>query len=184
MAKHYGRSYITPKRTCNRHSKRLSSCAPNGENLRYVLTNTTSGYMLSQWNSSKTIPLISAGSNPSSTQINAATSNRYDHNATIAAKFTTAPTIRAGVVDDYIWGSNGSWPTGTSGPSYAYPAEVTIWKISVADATFGNVTYMKNIAIDDATTNQNEMFERASGSEHRFVTIEVPSCTFRIYNII
>ena len=39
------------------------------------------------------------------------------------------------------------------------------------------------MTIDDATTNQNEMFERASGSEHRFVTIEVPSCTFRIYNI-
>ena len=44
--------------------------APSGENLRYVLTNigTTANpsYALSQWNSSKTIPMIGAGSNPSS----------------------------------------------------------------------------------------------------------------------
>ena len=163
--------------------------APTGENLRYILTNignnTNPSYALSQWNSSKVIPMISAGGNPSSNQINASTTNRYDFYRIpiTGATWTTSPTIRAGVVGDYIWGSNGSWPTGTSGPSYAYPDAVTIWKISVAPATFGNITYMKNLAIDDAATNQNEMFERASGSEHRFVTIEVPSCTFRIYNI-
>jgi hypothetical protein len=158
--------------------------APTGENLRYVLTNTTSGYTLGQWNSSKTIPMTASGSNPSSTQINASTPARYDsYQIPISTKFSTPPTIRAGVVDDYIWGSNGTWPTGTSGPSYYYPSEVTIWKMSLNDATFGNLTYMKNLAIDDATTNQNEMFERASGSEHRFVTIIVPSCTFKIYNI-
>ncbi len=158
--------------------------APNGENVRYVLTNTTTGYTLGQWNSSKVVPMISAGSNPSSNQINASTPARYDkYQIPITAKFTTNPTIRAGVVGDYIWGTNGSWPTGTSGPSYAYPDQVTIWKMSIAPATFGNVTYQKNMDIDDETTNQNEMFERASGSEHRFVTIVVPSCTFKIYNI-
>ncbi len=163
--------------------------APTGENLRYVLTNkgntTNPSYALSQWNSSKTIPMISSGSNPSSTQINASTTNRYDYYQIpiTGATWTNGPTIKAGVVGDYIWGYNGSWPTGTSGPSYTYPDTVTIWKISIAPATFGNVTYTKNMAIDDSTTNQNEMFERASGSEHRFVTIEVPSCTFRIYNI-
>ena len=163
--------------------------APTGENLRYVLTNvgTTASpsYVLSQWNSSKTIPMISSGSNPSSTQINASTTNRYDYYRIpiTGGTWTNGPTIRAGVVGDYIWGTNGSWPTGTSAPSYAYPDTVTIWKISIAPATFGNITYSKNMQIDDATTNQNELFERATGSEHRFVTITVPSCTFKIYNI-
>jgi len=204
--------------------------APSGENIRYVVTNVartgaTPIYMLSAWNSSKVIPMINAGGNPSnlayvgnvpitparptntywngtawapmvittsafgtsysiptSTGIGSATSPSYEYNISMPY-FSTSPTIRAGVIGDYLWGSNGSWPTGTSGPSYAYPSEVTIWKISLKDATLGNVTYMKNIAIDDVTTNQNEMFERASGSEHRFVTLQVPSCTFRIYNI-
>jgi hypothetical protein len=161
---------------------------PTGENIRYVLTNAGTNaaprYILSQWNSSKVIPMISASSNPSTAQINASTSNRFDfYQIPIATQFSTAPTIRAGVIGDYIWGSNGSWPTGTSGPNYAYVDEVTIWKISVAPATFGNITYMKNLDVENEALNTNNMFERATGAEHRFVTLEVPNCIFHIYNI-
>jgi outer membrane protein assembly factor BamB len=163
--------------------------APNGENIRYSLlnvgTSASPSYVLSQWNSSKTIPMIGAGSNPSSNQINASTTARFDfYRIPLSFKFATTPTIRAGVIGDYLWGSNGTWNTGTSGPNYAYADEVTIWKISVKpDSTFGNLVYMKNMRIDDPATNQNEMIERATGAERRFVTILVPSCAFKIYDI-
>jgi hypothetical protein len=153
---------------------------PAGENLRYVLGGSNAnGYYLGQWNSSIAIQARS----PSSNQINASTINNYDWNMSLSFKFSTTPTIRAGVVGDFIWGSNGTWATGTSAPSYYYPDEVTVWKISLAPATRGNLTYMTNIKIDDAVTNQNNLFERASGPEHRFVSLEVPSCTFHIYNM-
>ena len=42
---------------------------------------------------------------------------------------------------------------------------------------------MKNLDIDDEATNQNNMFERATAAERRFVTLEVPSCTFHIYDM-
>jgi hypothetical protein len=207
--------------------------APEGENLRYVITNlgTTANpiYYLSEWNSSKVVPMIASGGNPTNLDIIAnvplspapantywngtawapavitvttipgygtftssgppailglatPTGPSYDYNVSLPY-FATTPTIRAGVVGDFIWGSNGTWATGTSGPSYYYPSEVTVWKISLKPQTFGNITFMANITIDDPITNQNNMFERASGSEHRFVTIEVPSCTFHIYNM-
>ena len=161
---------------------------PTGENIRYVLqnigTSSNPNYVLSQWNSSKVIPMISASSNPTSNQINASTTNRYDfYQIPTNIKFSTSPTVRAGVIGDFIWGSNGTWPTGTSGPNYAYPDEVTIWKISVKPESFGNLLYMKNLDVDDAARNTNNMFERASGPERRFVTLEVPNCAFHIYDM-
>jgi hypothetical protein len=42
---------------------------------------------------------------------------------------------------------------------------------------------MKNMDIDDESKNTNNMFERATGAENRFVTLEVPNCVFHIYNI-
>jgi outer membrane protein assembly factor BamB len=160
---------------------------PTGENIRYVFTNvgtpTSPSYVLSQWNSSKVIPMTASGQNPTSNQINASTTNRYDFYRIPTTTFSTTPTIRAALVGDFIWGSNGTWPTGTSGPNYAYPSEVTIWKISVKPENFGTIVYMKNLDIDDEATNQNNMFERATAAERRFVTLEVPSCTFHIYDM-
>ena len=208
---------------------------PNGENLRYVITNlgtnANPNYYLSQWNSSKVIPMISSGGNPTglayywqrtiiprtsehilernrmgtssgnchdnswlrhihilwTTMLASDLLHQQDHHMTTThrcqSNSATSPTIRAVHVGDYIWGTNGSWPTGTSGPSYYYPSEVTVWAISIKPETFGQLLYMKNLDIDDEATNQNIMFERASGSEQRFVAIEVPSCTFIIYDM-
>ncbi len=156
--------------------------AQSGETLRYVIGNNSFNFYLAQWNSSKTIPMVASGQNPQNTPINGGTSARYDYNVSLPM-FTSTPTIRAGIVGDFIWGSNGSWPTGTSGPSYYYPSEVTVWKISLKPETYGNITYMKNIDIDNEDLNTNNMFERASGSEHRFVTLEVPNCVFHIYDM-
>jgi hypothetical protein len=151
-----------------------------GENLRFVLGGSSAnGYYLGQWNSSLAI----SSRSPSQTQINASTIANYDWNVSLAFKFSTSPTVRAVHGSEYIWGSNGSWPTGTSGPSYAYPDQVTVWAISIKPETRGQLLYMKNIQIDDATTNQNIMFERASGAEQRFVAIEIPSCKFIIYDM-
>ena len=151
-----------------------------GENLRFVLGGSSAnGYYLGQWNSSQAI----SSRSPSQTQINASTIANYDWNVSLAFKFSTSPTVRAVHGNEYIWGSNGSWPTGTSGPSYAYPDQVTVWAISIKTETRGQLLYMKNIQIDDATTNQNIMFERASGAEQRFVAIEIPSCKFIIYDM-
>lgn len=163
--------------------------APEGENLRYVLGNSGStanpNWYLAEWNSSKTIPMIGAGSNPSSTQINASTPNRYDWNVSFPIVFTAAssPTIRAVKYQDILFGSNGSWPTGTSGPNYAYPSEVTVWAVSVKPGEEGRLIYMKNLDIEDEATNQNIMFERATADEGVFVAIKVPSCTFIGYNM-
>ena len=157
---------------------------PEGANLRYVLSgSTTNGYALGEWNSSKVIPMINSGSNPSSTQINASTINRYDWNVSIGKLFATAPTIRAARYGEYVWGSNGSWATGTGAPSYAYPDEVTVWAISTKPATLGQLLYMTNIKTDNPLLNTNNMFERASGSEQRFVSIEVPNCVWHIYDM-
>jgi hypothetical protein len=153
---------------------------PAGENLRYVLGGSNAnGYYLGQWNSSKAIQPRS----PSSTPVNASTISNYDWNQSLSFKFSTSPTVRAVHYGDYIWGSNGSWPTGTSGPSYYYPSEVTVWAISIKPESLGQLLYMKNLDTDDEATNQNIMFERASGAEQRFVAIEVPSCKFIIYDM-
>ncbi|MBT0159092.1 PQQ-binding-like beta-propeller repeat protein [Candidatus Bathyarchaeota archaeon A05DMB-2] len=160
---------------------------PAGENLRYVLTNlgtsANPNYYLAQWNSSKVIPMITAGSDPTSTAIDASLPSRYDWNVSFPIKFTTAPTIRAAKLGDILFGSNGSWPTGTSGPSYAYPDEVTIWAVSLKPGSIGQLIYMKNIDVDDAQRNTNIMFERASADEGVCVAIEVPNCKFIGYSI-
>ena len=153
---------------------------PAGENLRFVLGGSnTAGYYLGQWNSSRAI----SSRSPSQTMVNASTIANYDWNVSLGYKFSTAPSIRAVHGTDYVWGTNGSWPTGTSGPSYAYPDQVTVWAISINPTSLGTLLYMKNLQIDDATTNQNIMFERASGDEQRFVAIEIPSCKFIIYDM-
>ena len=157
---------------------------PAGENLRYVLSgNTNNGYALGQWNSSKVIPMIGANSNPPSTPINASTINRYDWNVSLGKMFATSPTIRAVYDNQYVWGTNGSWPTGTGAPSYAYVDEVTVWAISIQPGHEGQLLYMKNIDIEDEATNQNILFERATGAEQRFVGLKVPSCTFYIWDM-
>ena len=151
-----------------------------GENLRYVFSgSTTIGYGLGQWNSSRAI----SSRNPSQAQINASTLTNYDWNISIGKMFSTSPTIRAVHNLDYVWGSNGSWPTGTSGPSYYYPSEVTVWAISIKPESLGNLLYMKNLDIDNEQINTNNMFERATGAEERFVTLEVPNCIFHIYDM-
>jgi hypothetical protein len=207
----------------NPYQNTFEANQPNGENLRFVMTNKGSNvYDLSQWNSSKVIPMLASGGNPtgnmiranipitptrptttlpsgytwywsgsawtnvttaSLTGLNNGVSTAFDRNTTMTATFSTSPTIRAVHANDYIWGTNGSWPTGTSGPSYYYPSEVTTWAISIQAATFGQLLYMKNLDIDDEATNQNIMFERATGAEERFVTIVVPSCKFQIYDM-
>jgi hypothetical protein len=157
---------------------------PAGENLRYVLGgNPANGYYLGQWNSSKVIPMINAGSSPPSSDINASTADRYDWNVSIGKLFTTTPTIGAVHDNDYVWGYNSSWPTGTGAPSYAYIDEVTVWAISIQPGHEGQLLYMKNLDVDDAETNQNILFERATGAEERFVGLEVPSCKFYIYDM-
>jgi hypothetical protein len=151
-----------------------------GENLRYVLSgNTNNGYALGQWNSSKAIP----SRNPSSNQIDASGVDNYDWNVSIGKLFATSPTIRAVKDGQYVWGTNGSWPTGTSAPSYAYVDEVTVWAISIQPGHEGQLLYMKNIDIEDEATNQNILFERATGAEERFVGLKVPSCTFYIWDM-
>ena len=42
---------------------------------------------------------------------------------------------------------------------------------------------MKNLQIDDATANTNQLFERASADAGVFVTNEVPICKFHIYDM-
>jgi hypothetical protein len=151
-----------------------------GENLRYVIGgNANNGYYLGQWNSSKAIP----SRNPSSNQINASGIDNYDWNVTIGKLFANSPTIRAVNPGVYVWGTNGSWPTGTSAPSYAYVDEVTVWAISIQPGHEGQLLYMKNIDIEDEATNQNILFERATGAEERFVGLKVPSCTFYIWDM-
>jgi hypothetical protein len=151
-----------------------------GENLRYVIGgNANNGYYLGQWNSSKAIP----SRNPSSNQINASGIDNYDWNVTIGKLFANSPTIRAVNPGVYVWGTNGSWPTGTSAPSYAYVDEVTVWAISIQPGHEGQLLYMKNLDIEDEATNQNILFERATGAEERFVGLKVPSCTFYIWDM-
>ena len=152
----------------------------SGENLRYVIGgNTANGRYLEQWNSSKAIP----SRNPSSNQIDASTMSSFDWNVSLSFNWATAPTIRAVYDNQYVWGTNGSWPTGTSAPSYAYVDEVTVWAISIQPGHEGQLLYMKNIDIEDEATNQNILFERATGAEQRFVGLKVPSCTFYIWDM-
>jgi len=237
---------------------------PSGENLRYVFTNVgtpaSPNWYLAEWNSSRVIPLGSAGGNPTQlliegnipitpsqpttlpypyntfmtfsifgltprcawawggsswvivdTATNAIvdttattvghlvdtatiinTGNQlpsYDWNMTSPIEFTTAPTVAAAsLTNGILWGWNSSvgWPTGTSGPSYAYEDSVTIWAISLKPSSRGSLIYMKTFVTDDPATNQNIMIEHAdadAGSDGVFVTIEIPSMMFSIYDM-
>jgi outer membrane protein assembly factor BamB len=161
----------------------FDTMGPAGETIKYVFSGSVAnGYALGEWNSSLAIATRSVSSNLVNCTVNPL--NYYDWNVTLGKIFSTSPTIRAVHEGEYVWGSNGTWNTGTSAPDYAYVDEVTVWAISIKnDATLGKVLYMKNIDTDDATLNTNNLFERASGSEQRFVTIEVPNCVFHIYDM-
>ena len=147
--------------------------------------NTTNpSYYLSEWNSSKVIPMLSAGSDPSSATINAGTAARYDWNMSMPWNFSTTPTLRAAVLNDILFGSNGSWPYGTGAPTYAYPTNVTVWALSLKDDdTFGNVLYMKTISTDDVANNINNIIARVDGPDGVFVTVNVPVQSFTAYNM-
>ena len=159
---------------------------PAGENLRYQLVNkgTTANpsWYLSQWNSSKVIPASSDG-NGRMNNIDASTANRFDWNISIPWNFSTSPTIRAAKLGDVLFGSNGSWPSASGSPSYAYPDSVTIWAVSLNLGTLGQPLYFKNIPVDDAKANTNQLFERASADAGVFVTNEVPLCKFHVYDM-
>ncbi len=161
----------------------FDTMGPAGETIRYVLSgSTTNGYALGQFNSS----LLIQSRSPSSSLVNVTTnpSRYYDWNVSLGKMFATSPTILAVHNGEYVFGRNGTWNTGTSGPDYAYADEVTVWAISIKDdSSRGTLMYMKNIKTDDATLNTNNMFERADGASERFVSVEVPTCVFHIYDM-
>jgi outer membrane protein assembly factor BamB len=162
---------------------------PAGENLRYVLVNkgntTNPSWYLSQWNSSRVIPASSDGGTMNN--IDASTANRFDWNVSLSWSFATSPTIRAAKLGDILFGSNGSWPSASGSPSYAYPDNVTVWAISLNTTNtsnpLGSLLYMKTIPVDDVTLNTNYLFERASAAEGVFVANEVPLERFHVYDM-
>jgi hypothetical protein len=110
----------------------------------------------------------------------------YDWNMTSPIQFTTTPTIAAASLTTGIlwgWNSSAGWPTGTSGPSYAYEDNVTVWAISLNPSTLGQLIYMNTISTDDKTTNTNFMIEHADANAGVFVTMSVPDMTFYIYSM-
>jgi hypothetical protein len=109
----------------------------------------------------------------------------YDWNVSLPLSFATQPYVEgASLSQGYVFGWNitGGWPTGTGGPSYAYPEEVTVWAISIKPETAGQVLYMKNIKTDDAATNTNYMIEHVDVDSGVFVTMSVPDMQFSIYS--
>jgi outer membrane protein assembly factor BamB len=166
----------------------VQDSAGAGENVRYVLTNlgnsTNPNYYLAQWNSSKVIPMIGAGSNPTnlaiegncpitparvgslywngsawasvnSTLYSLVTSPAYDWNVSVALPASAVGgTVRAAQIGDILWGST-SWPTGTSSPSYAFQDNVTVFAISLNPSSLGQVLYVKTIPTDFVSTSTN-----------------------------
>lgn len=110
-------------------------------------------------------------------------SSSFDWNITMPWTFTAAPTIDAAKVGDMIWGYNGSWPTGSGSPSYAYPDAVTIWAVSLKPGSEGSPIYMRNLTLDDPIANTNNILQRSSVDEGVFVTLTIPTCSFNCYNI-
>jgi outer membrane protein assembly factor BamB len=164
---------------------------PAGEVLCFAFQNkgntTNPSYYLNQWNSSRTVPSVTAGADPSSATIDASTASRYDWNVSSPIKFTTAPTIRAASLDNQIlWGSNGSWPTGSGAPSYAYPDNVSIWAISLNPTTLGQLLYMSNFQTDDPVANTNNILVHSDadvGTDGVFVTEVLPTQQFVCYDM-
>lgn len=127
----------------------------------------------------------SAGIAVTTTVAGAAGGPSYDWNVSSPIQFSTTPNVAgASISKGYIFGWNGSWPTGTSGPSYAYPDEVTVWAISTKPETLGQLLYSKNIDIDDAETNTNFMIEHVDVDSGVFVTMSVPDMQFSIYDTL
>jgi outer membrane protein assembly factor BamB len=164
---------------------------PSGENLRYVLTNkgnsTNPNYYLAQWNSSKVVPMIGAGSDPTSSPINGGTANRFDWNVSMPWNFITTPTVAAAKLGDILWGFNASsgWPTGTSAPSYAFQDTVSVWAVNLNASVgpIGQALYMKTITVDNPDDNTNIIFEHADANSGVFVGLEVPTCRFHVYDM-
>ena len=104
----------------------------------------------------------------------------------------------ASITNGLLWGWNATgataygasangWPTGTSGPNYAYPANVTVWAIDInpSDSNFGHLLYSETLTTD-TNDNQNIMIEHADAdatSDGVFVTIAVPTMQFSIYDM-
>jgi outer membrane protein assembly factor BamB len=163
---------------------------PSGENLRYVLSNLAGrgeppNYYLAEWNSSKVVPMIGAGSDPTSRAIDGGAASCYDWNISMPWNFTTSATVAAAKLGDIVWGYNASsgWPTGTGAPSYAFQDEVTVWAVSIAPGSLGNVVYMKTLQVDNADENTNIIFEHADANSGVFVGLEVPTCRFHVYDM-
>jgi outer membrane protein assembly factor BamB len=131
------------------------------------------------WNGSMWIPTATR----TAQGFAAVTNPAFDWNVSLPWYFSTSPQIRAAKLGDILFGSNGSWPSASGSPSYAYPDQVTIWAVSLNPNTLGQAIYMKNLQIDDATANTNQLFERASADAGVFVTNEVPICKFHIYDM-
>jgi len=117
----------------------------------------------------------------------------YDWNISMPTQFNSAATgamTIAGVqLDNFLWGYNGSWPTGTSAPSYTYPDNVTVWAINLALGSngqpAGSLIYMTTITIDTGNPdNQNIMFEHADPNAGVFVALEVPSQTYFVWDML
>jgi hypothetical protein len=137
-------------------------------------------------------PLTLAGINPGGIPC-------YDWNVSLTYNgspfvFTTAPTIAAASLSrGIVWGYNGSWPTGTSAPSYNYPDNVTAWCIDMSQAaTTGKATllYVETIntelnptSQDPITGNQNLLYEHSDPNEDVFIAIAVPSQTYYVWNM-
>ncbi len=119
----------------------------------------------------------------------------YDWNVSMPSQFdspaTGAMTIAGVVLGNFLWGYNGSWPTGTSAPSYTYPDNVTAWAISLAPNSSGQpsgtLMYMTTIVTDTMDTpakdNQNILYEHADPASDVFVGIEIPSQTYYVWNM-
>ncbi len=107
----------------------------------------------------------------------------YDWNTTLPFSFSTTPyPAGASLEKGYLFGWNGSWATGTSGPSYAYQENITIWAISIKPDDYGHLIFMKTMSTDDAAANTNEMIEHVDVDQGVFVTMTVPDMIFNIYS--
>jgi len=169
--------YVAPLNITNVPSG-FEVVAPKGEVLRYAITNygTTANpaWYLTQWNSSKVFTSQNSGT------INASLPTSYDFNVSLSVSFTTSPTIRAVMFQDVLLGSNGTHPTGTGAPSYAYPENVTFWALSLKPGEEGRLLWMKTITTV-TPDNQNIIFSRAA--EGVFVFVKTPTCSFIGYDM-
>lgn len=131
--------------------------------------------------------MISSGSNPTSATIDASTAARFDWNISAPAQFNSASTgtitIGAAKAGDILWGYNGSWPTGSNAPSYAFPDTVTIWAINLNKDSLGQLLYMKTIQIDDPVANTNIVLNRADANAGIIIGIKQPDQIFVCYDM-